>query len=121
MENGPGPETKKGSPLAKFKDFLSKKGFVFDDKVVNAVEYNVPQNRKRYVLIASRIRKRIVVPDGNSPKIKTVRKAISDLQAIPAGFRDKSHLKHWAAGLKPINLARIQSTSCNGGKRLEWK
>ena len=121
IENVPGLETKKGSPLDKFKNLILDKGFVFDDKIINAVEYNVPQNRKRYVLMASRVKEKISIPVGNPKSIKTVRKAIGNIKAIPAGYRDKKSLKHWTANLEEINLKRIQNTSKNGGTRLEWK
>jgi DNA (cytosine-5)-methyltransferase 1 len=121
IENVPGLDTKEESPLGKFKRFLSRKGYVFDEAVVNAAEYNVPQNRKRYILLASRVKKSISVPVGSSKKIKTVRTAISNLKPVPAGYTDKSGLKHWTANLADINLKRIQHTSKNGGTRLEWK
>jgi len=121
IENVPGLDTKESSPLARFKNFLSRKGYVFDEDVVNAAEYNVPQNRKRYVLLATRLHNSIAVPKGNPEKIKTVRKTISSLKVIPAGHRDRSDRKHWAGGLEEINLKRIQHTSKNGGTRLDWK
>ncbi len=46
VENVPGLETREGSPLAKFKLFLGSKGYYFDDKVVNAAHYSVPQKQK---------------------------------------------------------------------------
>jgi DNA (cytosine-5)-methyltransferase 1 len=121
IENVPGLETKDGSPLANFKLFLKQKGFVFDDKVVNAAHYNVPQNRKRYVLVASRLKKIISIPEGNHQKIKTVKEVIGNLKPIQSGYKDNSSLKHWSAQLKPINLKRIKNTSHDGGTRIEWK
>lgn len=123
IENVPGLETKDGSPLANFKLFLDEKKYVFDEKVVNAAHYNVAQNRKRYILIASRLKEKenIVIPEVNCKKIKTVKKVIGNLKPISAGFKDKSNLKHWSAQLKPINLKRIKNTSHDGGTRIEWK
>jgi DNA (cytosine-5)-methyltransferase 1 len=121
IENVPGLETKEGSPLANFKLFLKEKGFGSDDKVINAAHYNVPQNRKRYVLIASRLTEKISIPKGNPDKIKAVREVISNLKRITAGYKDDSQLKHWSARLDEINLKRIKHTSHNGGTRLEWK
>jgi DNA (cytosine-5)-methyltransferase 1 len=121
IENVPGLETKKESPLSKFKHFLEKKGYVFDDKVVNAAEYNVPQNRRRYVLIASRVISNVEVPKGSSARVRTVREAIGNLNPIPAGFRNKGKKLHWTAKLYPINLKRLQNTPIDGGTRLAWK
>ncbi len=121
IENVPGLETKQESPLSKFKKFLKKINYSFNDKVVNAAEFSVPQNRKRYVLIASRVVRNISVPVGNKNNIKTVREAIGDFDKVPAGHRDENSLMHWTGNLESINLLRIQSTSHNGGNRLEWK
>jgi DNA (cytosine-5)-methyltransferase 1 len=121
IENVPGLERNSESPLSRFKKFLKDRGYAFDDKVVNAAEFGVPQNRKRYVLVASRIRKNISIPKGNKNNIKTVRESIGDLPAIPAGYKDQNSLMHWTANLAPINLLRIKKTSHDGGNRLEWK
>lgn len=121
IENVPGLERKSESPLSRFKDFLKRLNYSFDDKVINAAEFSVPQNRKRYVLIASRIIKDISVPEGDKHNIITVREAIGDFAQVPAGYKDKNTLMHWTANLEPINLLRIQKTSHNGGNRLEWK
>ena len=121
IENVPGLETKKGSPLANFKLFLEEKEYSFDDKIINASHYNVPQNRKRYVLIASRLNRKFSIPGGNTKEIKTVKEAIGNLKPIPSGYKDNSSLKHWSAQLRPINLKRINSTSHDGGTRMEWK
>lgn len=121
IENVPGLDSKEGSPLANFKDFISEKGYVFDEEVVNAAHYNVPQNRNRYILLATRLQKDIKVPTGNEKRIKTVREAIGSLKSISAGYRDTDNFKHWTAKLEAINLRRIQRTSKNGGTRLEWK
>lgn len=120
IENVPGLETKKGSPLANFKSFLAENKYSFDDKIVNAAHYNVPQNRKRYVLIASRLEGKLTIPEGTKD-VKTVKEAIGDLIPIPSGYKDNSSLKHWSAKLKPINLTRIKNTSHDGGTRMEWK
>src|SRR5450755_4300997 len=45
IENVQGIESKKESPLSRFKEFLTEKGYVISDSVVNAADYNVPQNR----------------------------------------------------------------------------
>lgn len=121
IENVPGIETKEESPLSKFKEFLKEKKYCFDDKVLNASQFNVPQNRKRYVLIASRLNEKIKIPKVLQKKPKTVRQAIGSYKSVPAGNIDKTALKHWTAGLQKINLERLINTSHDGGTRLEWK
>ncbi|MEO6721763.1 MAG: DNA cytosine methyltransferase [Ferruginibacter sp.] len=121
IENVPGLETKGESPLSRFKQFLVNKAYAIDDKVVNAADYNVPQSRKRYVLVASRITSKIAIPEVKRVNVKTVREAIGHLPNVKAGHKDENKLMHWTADLAPINLQRIRSTSHNGGNRLEWK
>ena len=123
IENVPGLDTKSGSPLSIFKEFLRTRNpsYVFDDAIINAADYRVPQNRKRYILIATRLTNSIRIPKGNSSNIKTVRQAIEKLKPIPHSFKDTSSHKHWTASLHPLNLKRIQKTKHDGGTRLDWK
>lgn len=121
IENVPGLGTKSGSPLSEFKEYISTIGYSFDDKVVNASDYMVPQNRKRYVLIATRIGKEIKLPTPIENIKVTVRDTIGHLPPISAGDKDDSMDKHWAGHLQPINLRRIRQTPHNGGTRLSWK
>jgi len=121
IENVPGLESKVGSPLSKFKEHIKTIGYVFDDDVVNAADYKVPQNRKRYVLIATRVNNEIKVPVPKRKAQVTVRQAIGHLSAILAGHKDSNIRMHWAGRLEEINLKRIIKTPHNGGTRLAWK
>ena len=123
VENVPGLDKKPGSPLGLFKNFLATSGYVFDDAVLNAKYFNVPQNRRRYVLIANRLGRRIFLPKGNKKYVKTVKQAIGDYAIFPpieSGTKDESSYMHSSASLDNINLRRIQSTPHNGGGRLNW-
>ncbi len=120
IENVPGLEKKEESPLSEFKNFLNQKGYAFNDDIINALNYNIPQSRKRYVMIASRIIKKVSIPKGNK-KGKTIREVIGKLARIPAGHKDEDEFMHWSANLDSKNLKRLQNTSHNGGNRLEWK
>ena len=63
VENVPGLfRNKDQSILPDFIDFISKRGYVWSDGVINAHDYGVPQNRKRYLLVATRLSKSIVLP-----------------------------------------------------------
>jgi len=123
IENVPGLEKKEDSPLSRFKDFLTDEGYVFDDDVINAANYNVPQSRRRYVLLASRVTKTIEIPEPVENKNLTVRKAIGTKKfaRIKAGQRDDSKFQHTCAGLEPINIERLKLTPANGGTRKSWK
>lgn len=125
IENVPGLETKEGSPLDKFKRSLKGQGYAFDDEVVNAKYFDVPQNRRRYVLIASRLNVNINLPIQNKKgEIPTVKKAIGDYKrfpVIPDGFTDESELQHSVAKLSDLNLRRVKETPKDGGSRLAWE
>lgn len=124
VENVPGLDKKPESPLGKFKTFLKESGYEFDDDVLNAKYYGVPQNRRRYVLIASRVKKNIRLPQPGKKEIKTVKEAIGDYSKYPvinAGNKDNSPFNHSSAKLSNVNLKRIKATPVNGGGRLAWK
>ncbi|WP_224995030.1 DNA cytosine methyltransferase [Cesiribacter sp. SM1] len=124
IENVPGLESKKESPLQTFKQYLYETGYFIDDKIINALDYEVPQNRKRYVLLASRITNVIAIPKLKCGKGMTVRNFISEekgFDRIPAGHKDLTDFQHSCAGLQAINIARLRSTPPDGGTRLAWK
>lgn len=123
IENVPGLEKKKGTPLTKFKKFLIDTNYVFSDGVLNAKFYGVPQNRRRYVLIASRVTHSICLPDPEKEKIISVRSAIGDKKLFPkikAGHVDESDFIHTSANLSKTNLKRLSLTPINGGTRRSW-
>ncbi|XWN36722.1 MAG: DNA cytosine methyltransferase [Balneola sp.] len=123
VENVPGIEKKKESPLKDFKNYLNKKGYVFSDKVINAKHLGVPQNRRRYILIATRVRESISLPAENKNEFLTLRDAIGDktkFKPIEAGHTDTTDFQHSVAGLSDLNLRRLKNTPKNGGTRLSW-
>jgi DNA (cytosine-5)-methyltransferase 1 len=97
IENVPGLDKKPESPLGQFKRFLTDNGYVFDDAVVNAKYFGVPQNRRRYVLIATRLKKEICLPMENKSDVRTVKNAIGDYSMFPAiesGTKDETSFMH---------------------------
>lgn len=124
IENVPGLDKKPESPLGQFKMFLTNNGYVFDEAVVNAKYFGVPQNRRRYVLIANRLLKDIKLPQEDRRNIKTVKEAIGDFtkfKPIQHGTKDLTPFMHSSALLSDINLNRIKNTPKDGGGRLDWK
>lgn len=110
--------------LGKFLSFLEKESYVYDDDIVDANYYGVPQNRKRYLLIASRVSNQIKIPEKEYDKTLTVRNFIgvhNGFKAIEAGHRDEEDFIHTAANLSEKNRMRIKKTPKNGGNRLSWK
>lgn len=125
IENVPGLEKDKNSPLSKFKLFLEEKGYSYDDKVINTKYFGVPQSRRRYILIASRVHnKSITIPKEDKKNIKTVKDAIGDKISFPviqAGYSDETDYLHTSANLESINLQRIKETPKDGGDRRVWQ
>jgi DNA (cytosine-5)-methyltransferase 1 len=123
IENVPGLNTKPESPLGRFKTFLLANNYIFDDRIINAKYFGVPQNRRRYVLIATRIKKEIHLPKENRKSIKSIRQAIGNLTKYPpieAGTKDKTDFIHTSANLSDINKKRLLSVPKDGGSRTAW-
>ncbi len=123
IENVPGLKKNPESPLGKFKQLLSELGYNFSEDVLNAKYFGVPQNRRRYVLLATRVAPKIDLPKKKKNNIVTVKEAIGDPSVFPsikAGHKDKTPFLHSCASLNAKNLKRIQHTSKNGGSRKEW-
>ncbi|MFC1508284.1 DNA cytosine methyltransferase [Candidatus Omnitrophota bacterium] len=123
IENVPGFEKKDDSPLMKFKQFLEDNNYHVVAKVLNAKYYGVPQNRRRFVLLASRLKSEIKLPEEDKDTDNNVRNSIGDPKTFPfieAGHKDNSQFKHWAARLSKRNLKRIRKTPMNGGSRKAW-
>lgn len=123
IENVPGIEKKEESPLENFRHFLTKAGYVYDEDVLNAKYLGVPQNRRRYVLIASRVKNEIKLPVENENEIQTLKDAIGDYKIFPkvaAGHIDDSDFQHSVAKLSSLNMKRVKRTPKDGGSRLNW-
>jgi DNA (cytosine-5)-methyltransferase 1 len=124
IENVPGLYKQKETPLSDFTEFLKTNGYVFDEGIINANHYGVPQNRKRYLLLASRVSEKILLPRPEKNSCLTVRSYLGEgngFQKITAGHRDDSIFLHTASKLSPQNLQRIRLTPKSGGSRKSWK
>nr|WP_314256817.1 DNA cytosine methyltransferase [uncultured Devosia sp.] len=122
IENVPGFR-REGAPLEDFVRFVGELGYEVAEGVVNAHHYNVPQNRLRYLMIASRVAHVPSLPpvaDGPGPTVRDVLGVANGYNSIPAGHRDESDFLHSAAALTPINIARLKATPVDGGTRLAW-
>lgn len=125
IENVPGLLTKKEQTLLpQFKQFLESRRYVYAHDVINANMYGVPQNRKRYLLVATRLLERIELPKGRKNKRLVVRSflgAKNGFRRISAGHQDKTQFLHTAARLSAENIRRMRTTPKNGGTRASWK
>ena len=123
VENVPGIGGRGIEILNQFLDMLQREGYQYDSRVINAKNYGVPQNRRRFILIASRLFEPHIPPEthgeGRLPYL-TVFDAIHGLPPLEAGEEVEEIPNHRAAGLSEINLQRMQNTPYDGGGRLDW-
>lgn len=123
VENVPGLKGKGAEVLESFKKMLEEEGYKVDDKVIFAKDYGIPQNRRRYVLIASRFFSPKVPSPTHGKNLlpyNTVRDAISKYPKIKAGEESLKYLNHKSSNLSPLLLKRIQATPHDGGSRSDW-
>lgn len=122
VENVPGIVTNKNSILSIFLDFLTEKNYKVVKEIINMKNYGVPQNRRRFSLIATRLDKNISLPQKNSTilNVEDVLGESHGFSHIAAGHRDNSDFNHTVAGLSDKALSRLQKTRHDGGCRLDW-
>lgn len=125
VENVPGLNGKGNDILNNFKKMLDQEGYKVDDKVIYAKDYGVPQNRRRYVLIASRLFKPVIPQSTHGNKegllpYRTVRQTISKYPKIKAGEKNTQFPNHQCANLSELLLKRIKATPHDGGSRTDW-
>ncbi len=118
MENV--PQMTKEKVFTDFVDLLKElKYYVFWD-IVYAPDYGIPQNRKRLVLLASRIKEISLIPPINSKnEYPNVRDAIGHLPAILAGEACENDPLHKSSKLNDINIKRIRQSK-PGGTWRDW-
>jgi DNA (cytosine-5)-methyltransferase 1 len=125
VENVPGLYRRKNdSILPSFLTFLDRHKYTYAEGVINANHYGVPQNRMRYLLVATRLANGIHLPEAEVATQLTVSSFIgvaNGFPRIPAGHRDSSEFLHTAAALSPKNLRRIAATPQSGGTRAAWQ
>lgn len=125
VENVRGILTNKDeSKLTDFLDFLQKHNYGLDYGIIDAMYYGVPQKRKRFLLIASRVDKEIGLPEADKGNVMNVEDFIgidNGFPAIGAGHTDKSDFLHSTSKLSDKNIQRLRLTPHDGGTRLAWK
>jgi DNA (cytosine-5)-methyltransferase 1 len=124
VENVPGILSNKESVFEDFKCALSKMGYnKIEYDIINMSYYGVPQSRKRFSLIASRVNKNITLPqrDDKQSLLKDYIGEKNDFKKIKAGHRDNTDFMHTVPNLSSTNLKRLDKTPRNGGNRLAWK
>lgn len=123
IENVPGIMRKREeSGLEDFLNYLEENKYYKDYRVINANDYGVPQTRKRFLLIASRV-KNVKLPNKKRGKKATVKQFIGENKGfarIGAGHKDETDFMHTVAGLEEINIERLKRTKKDGGTREIW-
>jgi DNA (cytosine-5)-methyltransferase 1 len=104
-----------------FKDFLAcLEGYEYEFQVVNCLDYGVPQQRKRLVLLASKLGPiQITQPTHKPDEYVRVFDAIKNLSELKAGEADSNDSLHVSATLSEINMRRIRE-SIPGGTWRDW-
>lgn len=118
MENV--PELANKSVFTDFVFTLRNLSYYVYWEIVFCPDYGVPQNRKRLVLLASKLNKITLIPPLYNPdNYPTVRQAIGSLPKLGHGEQDAHDLLHRACRLSSINLQRIKQ-SVPGGTWRDW-
>lgn len=118
MENV--PDLEKNDVLHEFVNSLKQLDYNVSYGVVFCPDYGVPQNRRRLVLLASRLGEiRLIKPTRKKDDYMTVRDAIGCLTSIKAGESDTKDPMHRACALSKKNLKRIQQSK-PGGTWKDW-
>lgn len=104
-----------------FKDFIDdlySQGYFVHYEVVNCPDFGMPQNRKRLVLLASKLGEIKLIDKTHSPEnYVTVWDTIGNLPKIADGETDSNDRMHHTRKLSAINKQRIMNTPYGGG----WK
>ncbi|TBW09529.1 DNA cytosine methyltransferase [Azotobacter chroococcum subsp. isscasi] len=117
MENV--PDVTKHKVYHDFVATLKGNGYFVWDEPVSCVEYGLPQQRRRHVLLASKLGPISLIPKTHSGKPVTVQDAIGHLPQLSAGECDPKDPLHRSASLTPMNLKRI-IYSRPGGTWRDW-
>ncbi|WP_192385760.1 DNA cytosine methyltransferase [Mesorhizobium silamurunense] len=97
---------------------LEEVGYSVSWDVLDVSKFGVPQQRRRLVLLASRLGA-IHLPSPSEGKAPTVKSAIGKLPEIKAGLRNAIDPLHTSRALTPKNLDRIKASKPAGTWR-EW-
>ncbi|HHQ1025684.1 TPA: DNA cytosine methyltransferase, partial [Listeria innocua] len=118
MENV--PQLRNEHVFKTFINTLEEQGYNVFWEIVYAPEYGVPQNRKRLVLLASKLGSiELVESMYDVSCYPTVRDSISTLTKIKSGETDKKDIMHKSVKLNTKNLKRIKQSK-PGGTWKDW-
>lgn len=121
MENVLGIRKREPHVYQTFEQTLYNKKYSVKADIVNTKYFEVPQERKRFVLFASKhhdifFPKSIIKDD----TFLTVRDTIGYLPVLKAGEKNKTIINHNSTSLEEINIKRLNQTPHDGGSRTDW-
>ena len=121
MENV--PQIRKMEIFPKFIKILKDNGYFVSNndkcQVVYCPDYGIPQNRRRFVLLASKLGPIELLPPPHKKEEVTVRQFIEKLPSVEAGEECPTDKMHRTAKLSKINLDRIKASK-PGGSWKDW-
>jgi len=107
----------------KFIKILKDNGYFISNndegQVVYCPDYGIPQNRRRFVLLASKLGSIELLPPTHKKGEVTVRQFIGNLPAVESGEQDPNDKMHRTAKLSKKNLERIKASK-PGGSWKDW-
>lgn len=121
MENVPGlPKFGKGKAFKDFEKVLINNSYKINHQIVNCPVYGIPQNRRRFVLLASKFGEIELLPETHtSANFNTVEDTIKNLEPLKHGEQSKIDPIHRANKLSDKNLKRIKQSK-PGGTWRDW-
>lgn len=118
MENV--PSIRDTTVFSDFLKLLEENGYHTDGgQVVYCPDYGIPQNRRRFVLLASKLGEIHLIPPTHKRDESTIRKFIEHLPPVKNGEECPFDKLHRTAKLSDINIKRIQN-SIPGGTWKDW-
>ena len=117
MENV--PQIKDTKVFTEFIEILNQNEYQYEYKVVYCPDYGIPQTRRRFVLVGSKLGDINIIEPTHVRADIHVRDFIGDLPHLNAGEVDPDDQLHQSAGLSEKNLERIQA-SLPGGTWRDW-
>ena len=118
MENV--PKIRETYVFEEFLKILKNNGYYVDYKVVYCPDYGIPQNRRRFLLLAAKDGKiKLLDKTHSKENYVTVRETIGKLPKVACGEICSTDILHQTAQLSEINLKRIK-LSKPGGSWRDW-
>ncbi len=124
VENVPGVLRKKTeSGLDNFIEWLESANYKVHFEIHNVNDYGVPQNRKRFTLVANRIGEKTIFPEkqeGEKLRVRDVLGIHNGFASIKAGNKDVTDFLHTSADVSDLTLKRLKKVKKDGGNRMDF-